>query len=439
MSRPLIQHIFHCFIALSRRSSVAARCSVACLLGTMLVGLAACQKPVEPLPMTQIEKNYDRPLPPGQFALRKLTDESQYPNFGDGWYKAKGIGLREAVNESIAYLKAPSSRKYFPMGPITHEKAVTTLALFLEVMEQADSPERLNALIKQYFDVYMSVGCDDEGTVLFTGYYSPIFDGSMERTEHFRYPLYKLPPDIKKDDEGNVVGGPWRTREEIERQHLLDGQELVWLGDRFEAYVVTVQGSGFLRMPDGQLYEVGYAGNNGHDYTPIGKMLIADGKIDRNRLSLATMIRHFQQYPQDMDHYLYQNDRYIFFKESSGGPYGCLGRRVTPFHSIATDKDIFPRACIAFLDTRIPDETGDSSRPFRNFALDQDRGAAIRAPGRTDIYMGVGDRAGQMAGFTYSEGQLYYIFAKDGVTSTSPLAGTGDEDGRLDDGFGRRR
>ncbi|HWL95526.1 MAG TPA: MltA domain-containing protein [Phycisphaerae bacterium] len=411
-------------------------------LVTMVVvatGLAGCQKKVEPLPMTKLEKNYDRPLPPGEFALRKLTDESQYPNFGEGWYKAKGVTLREAVAESISYLTTPSSRKYFPMGPITHETAVATLPLFLEVLDQASSPEELNALIKQYFDVYISIGCDDEGTVLFTGYYSPIFDGSMERTDHFQYPLYKIPPEIQKDEEGNVVGGPWRSREEIEQQHLLDGQELVYLGDRFETYVVTVQGSGFLRMPDGNLYEVGYAGNNGHEYTPIGKMLVADGKIERHRLSLATMIKHFEQYPDEMDQYLYQNERFIFFRESSGGPYGCLGRRVTPFHSIATDKEIFPRACMAFLDTRIPDETGDNSRAFRNFALDQDRGAAIRAPGRCDIYMGVGDRAGQMAGFTYNEGKLYYIFAKEGVTTTGQLAGDMESEGQMDEGMGQQR
>lgn len=413
-------------------------CALSLITAIALTCGLACQKPVQPVPMGNIEKNYDRPLPPGQFALRKLTDESQYPNFGEGWYKAKGVGLREAIQQSILYMQTASSKKYFPMGPITHEKVAASLPLFLEVLDQADSPETLNGLIKQYFDVYISVGCDDEGTVLFTGYYSPIFDGSMTETDQFRYPLYKMPPEIQKDEEGNVVGGPWRTREEIESEKILEGQELVWLGDRFETYVVTVQGSGFIRMPDGSLYEVGYAGNNGHEYTPIGKMLVADGKIERSRLSLATMIRHFQQYPQDLDQYLYQNKRYIFFKDSSGGPYGCLGKRVTAFHSIATDKDIFPRASLCFLDTRVPNDAGESMRSFRNFVLDQDRGAAIRAPGRCDIYMGVGDRAGQLAGFTYSEGKMYYLFAKDGVKSVESIAGAGDEETQVDD-FGQRR
>ena len=400
----------------------------------------ACQKPEQPLPLGQIEKDYDRPLPPGQFALRKLTDTSMYPKFGDGWYRAKGLGLREAVQHSIDYLGAPSSKKYFPIGPISHEKVVESLTLFIDVLDQANSPQALDDLIRQNFDVYISVGYDNDGTVLFTGYYSPIFDGSLTPTEQFRYPLYRLPPEIQKDENGEVVGGPWQTRQEIEQSHMLDGQEIAWVGDRFEAYVVTVQGSGFIRLPDGTLHEIGYAGHNGHEYTPIGRMLVADGKIDRHRLSLAAMIRHFKQYPQDLDQYLYQNKRYVFFQDSKGGPYGCLGKPVTSFHSLATDKDIFPRAALTFLDTRIPQESGSKMQTYRSFALDQDRGAAIRAPGRCDIYMGVGDAAGQRAGFTYSEGKLYYLFAKDGITTAEPLAaGEVDGGGRIEPDLGRRR
>jgi membrane-bound lytic murein transglycosylase A len=53
--------------------------------------------------------------------------------------------------------------------------------------------------------------------------------------------------------------------------------------------------------------------------------------------------------------------------------------------------------------------------PYTGFALDQDTGGAIRAPGRCDVYMGIGDQAGQMAGQVYEEGTLYYLFLKPGV------------------------
>lgn len=378
---------------------------------------SGCQKPAEPLPLADIQKDYDRPLPPGQFALRLLTDPSMYPNFGEGWYRAKGLGLRRAVEYSINYLNKPSSQHYYPSGPITHERALATLEYFLQILDQSDSPETLNRLIRENFDVYISVGCDDVGTVLFTGYYTPIFDGSLTQTEQFKYPLYRLPPGFEKDAEGNPVGGPWHTRQEIETSNELAGNEIVWLPDRFEAYVVSVQGSGFIRLEDGSLYEIGYAGHNGREYTSVGRALVADGKVDRSKLSLDNMIRYFKDHPEELDQYLYQNERYIFFQDSKGGPYGCLGQPVTPYHSIATDKDIFPRACLAFIDTWVPQGADDNLRPFRSFELDQDRGAAIRAPGRSDIYMGVGEEAGKVAGFTYSEGKLYYIFVKEGVSS----------------------
>ncbi len=381
-----------------------------------------CKKPEEPLPIGNINKDYDRQLPPGQFALRKI-DPSQYPKFGEAWYKAKGMGLRESVDRSINYLHKPSSQKYYPLGPITHDKALATLEQFKITLDMASTPQALDEAIRRDYDVYMSVGCDDDGTVLFTGYYSPIFNGSLTRTEQFNVPLYKLPPGMQKDGEGNPVGGAWRTREEIEKSQELAGNEICWLGDKFEAYVFTVQGSGFIRLPDGNLYEIGYAGHNGHEYTPIGRQMVIDGKIDRFKLSLDTMVKYFKEHPEDLDTYLHLNKRYVFFQESKGGPYGCLAEKVTPLHSIATDKEIFPRGCLAFVDSRIPDQAElMTKRPYRSFVLDQDRGAAIRAPGRTDIYMGVGDEAGKMAGFTYSEGRLYYIFVKDGVQPAPTIA-----------------
>ena len=398
---------------------MSVRASAITLLSFVMFTVVGCSKP-EPLPLVDIQKDYDRPLAPGAFALRKI-DPSQYPRFGEGWYKAKGTAMRDSVEASLRYMAKPSSKKYYPLGPITHEQVVESLKLFLSVLDQANSPEVLDQLIRDNFDVYMSIGCDDEGTVLFTGYYSPIFEGSLTQTDQFSVPLYRLPPDLKKDEEGNPVGGPWHTREEIMTSQMLSGQEIAWLSDRFEAYVFTVQGSGFIRLPDGSLYEVGYAGHNGHDYTPIGKQLIADGKIERFRLSLDTMIRYFREHPEDVDYYLNQNKRYVFFQESKGGPYGCLAERVTPYHSIATDKEIFPRAALAFLDTRVPLVPGESMRPFRCFVCDQDRGAAIRAPGRTDIYMGVGEEAGKNAGFTYSEGKLYYLIAKAGAAPGQPM------------------
>lgn len=402
------------------------RIAVLCLSITICTAfnLAGCAKPA-PVPIPELKKDYDRPLPPGALALRKITDPAMLPNFGQAYYNAQNGDLQRSIQNSLHYLAKPSSGKYFPYGEITHEQAVASLNAFLEVLATAHSPEEFDRTIKERFDTYISVGCDDQGTVLYTGYYCPIFDGSLTRTERFRYPIYKKPPELKidpNDPDGKPIGGPWKTRQEIEGSQALAGHELVWLGDRFETYVVNVQGSGRIRMPDGRLLEIGYAGNNGHEYTSVARELIADGKMSKEGLSLDAMIAYFRANPADLDVYLPRNPRYIFFQEVKGGPFGCLSEPVLPMHSIATDKEIFPRACLALIDTQLLLQTDAGKRRYVGFACDQDRGAAIRAAGRCDIFRGTGDVAGRLAGHTYSEGKLYYVFLKPEYLNQPPGA-----------------
>ena len=126
------------------------------------------------------------------------------------------------------------------------------------------------------------------------------------------------------------------------------------------------------------------------------------------------MIDYFKSHPAEVDKYVRRNPRYVFFQISDGPPRGCLNEPVTAWRTIATDKSIFPRACLTFISTTLPQmERGVVvTRPYGGFALDQDAGGAIRAPGRCDVYMGVGDEAGQLAGQTSQEGKLYYLFLK---------------------------
>jgi membrane-bound lytic murein transglycosylase A len=132
--------------------------------------------------------------------------------------------------------------------------------------------------------------------------------------------------------------------------------------------------------------------------------MIADGKFPSKNINLQAMIDYFKAHPDEVDMYINKNPRFVFFKSETSEPRGSLNEPVTPFRSIATDKAIYPRAMVAFVAV-------DLARPV-GFALDQDTGGAIRAAGRCDVYMGVGDEAGKLAGGTYREGQLYYIFIK---------------------------
>jgi len=371
-------------------------------------------------PTKETKTAYDRPLPPGQHALRKITNPHEIPDFTMACLNL--TDLREAIDHSRSYLNKPSSQQFFPVSGITHRQAQESLDAFAEMLDSGLRGPQLNQAIQEKFDVYISIGCDDQGTVLFTGYYTPIFNGSLARTDRFVYPLYEQPEDLVKGPTGEILGQrrsdgtitPYPPRSVIENSGMLRGKEIAWLGDPFEAYIAHVQGSAKLQLPDGKLTTVGYAANNGHEYESVAQALVRDGRISGDKISLSAMIDYFKRYRDQVDMYVRRNPRYVFFRKEGGPPLGCLNEPVTTLRSIATDKSIFPRASLTFISTTLPQAMGTTvvNRLYSGFALDQDAGGAIRAPGRCDVYMGVGDMAGKLAGQTYQEGQLYYLFLK---------------------------
>lgn len=396
-----------------------------CVLSTLLaaVALAGCRKDKPPI-------NFGQQLAPGQLALRKIPPE-QYPDFSGGTWNLNVLG--RSIDHSLAYLAHPSSQRFFPYLDISHDRAVASLHAFRQIVNDAlaqgpNAGAYINREIRAKFEVYKSYGApnpDGPGftdTVQFTGYCTPDRDASLTRTGPYQWPIYKRPTDLVVDPlSGETIGRrapdgkviPYYTRAEIEGQNKLAGLEFAFLKSRFEAYVVTVQGSARLKLPNGSIMEVGFAGHNGHTYTSPGRQMIADGIIKSEDLNLKTLANYFATNPQAQDKYLWLNQRTVFFTERKGGPFGCLNVPVTTFGTIATDKEVYPRAMPAFLIVPIPRTDNPNVKwPFRGFMLDQDAGGAIRAAGRCDIYMGIGDAGEALAGHQLAEGELYYIALK---------------------------
>jgi membrane-bound lytic murein transglycosylase A len=367
--------------------------------------------------------NYERQLPPGQLALRLITDPAKIPDISFACYDTKN--LQSSIMHSLNYLSKPSSKQFFPYGRITHAHAVASLDAFAEMLDAGKSGGQLKDEVLQRFDVYESVGCDYKGTVLFTGYYTPIFDGSIEKTARFKYPLYKLPEDLVKGPNGEILGQkqanggliPYPTRFVIELSNMLDGKELLYLADPFEVYIAHVQGSAIIRTADGELINVGYAATNGHDYKSVSKAMVTDKTMPGGKMSLAKMIAYFKANPDKVASYVGKNPRFVFFQLGNSSPRGSINTPVTAYRTIATDKSVYPRACLSFISTKLPKIAGGAviQKHYTGFTLDQDTGGAIRAPGRCDVYMGIGDEAGELAGSIYQEGRLYYFFLKKGT------------------------
>ena len=368
---------------------------------------------------------FERELPEGELGLVKLGPGDPIPDFSTGWYQ-RGE-LSESVANSLSYLAAPSSRAFYPYGPITHERMMESLDRFQQLLHESGSAESFRQSLVDEFEVWIARGASNTGDVLYTGYCQPILDGSLRREGRYQHPLYRLPEDLVKGEDGAILGRrtasgdlvPYYTSGELMQNGHLEGKELVWLADPFDAYIAQVQGSAIIRLPDDRLYEVGYAGKNGHEYKSIGLTLIEEGRISKRELSLTTLQNYFRDHPAELDRLLPTNPSFVFFRESQGGPFGALGRKVLPMRSLATDKEVFPRAGLAFVEARLPfmDANGRLvQRPTRFFALDQDRGGAIRSAGRCDVFLGTGDEAVERAGHVLAMGRMYYLVLRDETT-----------------------
>src|ERR1041385_5899333 len=85
--------------------------------------------------------NFNQELPPGQLALRKISP-AEYPDFSVN--DTDGAALAKAIDNSLVYLNAPSSKQYFPYLDITHDRAIATLRAMKEDLSHAASGAAFN-------------------------------------------------------------------------------------------------------------------------------------------------------------------------------------------------------------------------------------------------------------------------------------------------------
>jgi membrane-bound lytic murein transglycosylase A len=314
--------------------------------------------------------------------------------------------------------KAIAIYQNYPIKEITRDRVYRSLVRFRQLVVNSNSPAQLQAAVRREFFFYKSLGNDGKGTVKFTAYYEPAYIASRVRTNVYKYPLYGLPPNFEKWSKPH----PKRIQLEgkdglLGDKSRLRGLELLWFRDRWEAYMVQIQGSAQIQLTNGTTTSIGYAGATDYPWTSIGRELAKDGKVTLKQLTLPRMTAYFQQHPQELNNYLPRWERFVFFKESGGKPAtGSINVPVTPERSIATDKSLMPPGALALVNTSLPYPTASGGLDYRTvsrFVLDQDTGSAIKGPGRVDYFMGTGQLAGDRAGVTGGNGSLYYLLLKE--------------------------
>lgn len=312
---------------------------------------------------------------------------------------------------------------------LTKRDLKNSLNAFLDLLKQKLSPEAFNRRLRNEFTLYKA-GQGRDKKFLFTGYYTPVIPASPVQTEEYIYPIYRLPDDspdlnlIHRAPSGNPENVPqpnWRnyTREQIDRQGILNNRhlEIAWLKDDLERFFLHIQGSALLRFPSGELQSVGYAGANNYGYRGIGKLMVKDGLLTgKGEKTMQGIKKYLRNHPEKIPFYLYQNKRYIFFSYNDQGPQGSGGGTLVGGRSLATDKSIYPAGGLALIFVRKPVLNRDNKitswkRTFR-FVVDQDTGSDIKGFGRADLFFGIGQRPGIMAGSFKEWGEVYYLIKK---------------------------
>lgn len=351
------------------------------------------------------------------------------PFFPDDMDRAS---LIHAARKQAAYLNRQDKDKTVAFGEINipYSWLLQSITEFIEKLQKEPDIVELNEFLKSNYQLYQAGGRKKAGRrkMLVTGYYEPLFPGSLHGTSLYKFPIYKVPPSLKRlftKDNKSRVGRyneqrqfvDFWARDKIEKQNLLFGYELAYLADRFDAYLLHVQGSGKIQLPDGRTVSISYAGSNGLEYNSIGKLLVDENKMDLKQASIPAIREYLDTHPDEVQRILHHNPRFIFFQWGDDqGPKGSCGEILTPGRSIAIDHNSLPGGTLAYLTTLkpvlAPDGSISSWEQFSRFVFPQDSGSAIVGTGRVDVFWGNGQYAEVAANNMKEEGKLYFLVKK---------------------------
>ena len=267
--------------------------------------------------------------------------------------------------------------------------------------------------IRRYFEsnfqAYEIRNSSGSETGLITGYYEPVMNGSQTRSSTYNVPLYAYPNAWKK-----TRPNPGPARAELISSGVLQGSEIAWVQDPVAAASMQIQGSGKIRLQDGRILRLGFAGTNEQPFKSSAQWLIDRKEMTRSEASMQGISQWAKRNPDRVNEMLNANPRFVFFKELPSnvdadlGPNGALGVPLTSERSIAVDLQAMPLGAPVFLATTRP----LSNQPMQKLVMAQDTGKAIVGGVRADYYWGSGDAAGEIAGRMKQNGKMWLLLPR---------------------------
>ncbi len=274
----------------------------------------------------------------------------------------------------------------------------------------------------RFFENYFEAVQIADGAAFATGYFEPQINGSRVRNDNYQVPIYRRPPNLidvslgqfseelkDKRVRGKVEGTKlvlFEDRGQIDDGALVgQGLEIGWAQDYIDFFFLQIQGSGRIALTDGGVMRIGYAGQNGRDYTGIGRVMRERGLLVDGKTNMQGIVEWLRANPAEGMKIMRENKSYIFFQELTGpGPLGAMGHPVVPRTSVAADRMFVPLGAPVFLDMEHNIADG--------LWIAQDTGGAIKGSNRFDTFWGAGEEAKEIAGGMASRGQALIFLPK---------------------------
>jgi membrane-bound lytic murein transglycosylase A len=301
--------------------------------------------------------------------------------------------LQLAVQRSLSYLRTQDA-----------EHSATAGGQKLTIGSVQAALEKVDALLagggtlgpvelEQLFQAYRTRPAGDLGKA--TGYFEPVVQARLERSDSFRWPIYPPPADLRRPDDTRaqiMFGNSLRDR----------ATPIAYLPTAVDVSVLQIQGSAVLDLGDGTIGRVNYQASNGHPYKAIANALL--DVIPLKQMSMEAIKTYLYAHPEAWERVLSFDPSYVFLRPVASGPIGTIQQVVTAERSIAVDQRRVPLGALCLI--RIP------SLGISRLVLAQDTGGAIKGPGRFDYFRGTGPEAAARASAMNERAELYVLLPR---------------------------
>lgn len=274
--------------------------------------------------------------------------------------------------------------------------------IYSKVQRWVSSGADVDDLSKYGINANLMRGQDGYQNVNLTGYYAPVLQARRTPQGEFQHPLYRLPAN-KRFTRAEIYAG------------ALEGQglELAYSNSMVDNFFLGVQGSGFIDFGEGRLSHVAYAGQNGYKYYAVGRLLVEDGEIPKEKMSAQAIKDWTKRNPSRTQELLERNPSYVFFKfDETHDVKGSAGVPLVALASVASDKSLVPSGSVLLVEMPLIDDDGKwTGKHEMRLMVALDVGGAVKGH-HFDIYQGiesVNKKAAQTAGLLKHFGRVWVL------------------------------